>query len=94
MSPCLRRVRTASGATAVQVVARERGQRRIVEHLGSARDQAGLAALTEVGRRRIAQTQGQGVLDSRPSRLRPAGPGWWWGVSASGLLWQVLTQAL
>ena len=37
MSPFIRKVRTASGATAVQIVAKEHGVRRIVEHLGSAR---------------------------------------------------------
>lgn len=36
MSPYLRQVKTASGATAVQVVVKENGVRRIVEHLGSA----------------------------------------------------------
>ena len=42
MSPYLRRVKTASGATAVQVVAKEHGVRRIVEHLGSAHDETKL----------------------------------------------------
>lgn len=37
MSPYLRQVKTVSGATAVQVVAKDHGVRRIVEHLGSAR---------------------------------------------------------
>ena len=38
MSPFVRKVKTASGATAVQVVAKDHGVRRIVEHLGSAHD--------------------------------------------------------
>ena len=50
MSPYLRRVRTVSGATAVRVVAEEHGVRRIVEHPGSAHDEAGPAALMEAGR--------------------------------------------
>ncbi|WP_413543297.1 hypothetical protein [Citricoccus nitrophenolicus] len=34
----IRRVKTASGATAVQLVEKRRGVRQIVEHLGSAHD--------------------------------------------------------
>ena len=58
MSPYLRQVKTASGATAVQVVAKEHGVRRIVEHLGSAHDEA---ALMRLGRQRLLV--GQQVLD-------------------------------
>ena len=65
MSPYLRRVKTASGATAVQVVAKENGVRRIVEHLGSARDEAELAALMHLGRQRLLA--GQQVLDLGPA---------------------------
>ena len=36
MSPYLRKVKTRSGATAVQIVEKRHGQRVIVEHLGSA----------------------------------------------------------
>ena len=61
MSPYLRQVKTASGATAVQVVAKEHGVRRIVEHLGSAHDEAEPAALMRLGRRRLLA--GQQVLD-------------------------------
>ena len=61
MSPYLRQVKTASGATAVQVVAKEHGVRRIVEHLGSAHDEAELAALIRLGRQRLLA--GQQVLD-------------------------------
>ena len=61
MSPYLRQVKTASGATAVQVVAKDHGVRRIVEHLGSAHDEAELAALMRLGRRRLLA--GQQVLD-------------------------------
>lgn len=38
----LRKFKTASGITAVQVAAKENGVRRIVEHLGSAHDEAEL----------------------------------------------------
>jgi len=53
LSPYLRQVKTASGATAVQVVAKDHGVRRIVEHLGSAHDEAELAALMRLGRQRL-----------------------------------------
>ena len=61
MSPYLRKVKTASGATAVQVVAKSGGVRRIVEHLGSAHDEAELAALMHLGHQRLLA--GQQVLD-------------------------------
>ena len=63
MSLFLRKVRTASGATAVQIVSKSGGVRRIVEHLGSAHDEAGREALLEAGRQKIAAGQGQGLLD-------------------------------
>ena len=50
----MRKVKTASGATAVQIVSKSGGVRRIVEHLGSARNKTELAALLEVGRQKIA----------------------------------------
>ena len=57
MSPYLRQVRTASGATAVQIVSKSGGVRRIVEHLGSAHDEA-----DEVG----GQAPGDGGAVRRP----------------------------
>mgnify|MGYP001745586470 CR=1 FL=1 len=89
----MRKVRTASGATAVQIVSKSGGVRRIVEHLGSAHDETEVAALLEVGRQRIAAWQGQGLLDLES--LEPA-PGHTGLVGAtvvskrSGLLWDVL----
>ena len=50
MSPFIRKVRTASGATAVQIAVKEHGVRRIVEHLGSAHTEAELAVLVQAGR--------------------------------------------
>ena len=55
----MRKVKTASGATAVQIVSKSGGVRRIVEHLGSAHDETEL----EAGRQKIAAWQGQGLLD-------------------------------
>ena len=96
MSPYLRRVKTASGATAVRVVAEEHGVRRIVEHPGSAHDEAGPAALMEAGRRRIAAEQGQGLLDLEslgPAPGRTSLNGVVVESGRSGLLWDVLHGA-
>lgn len=57
----LRKVKTASGATAVQIARREHRRDVVIEHLGSAHTEAELAALMQVGRRKIEE--GQGVLD-------------------------------
>ena len=46
----IRKVRTASGATAVQLAERREGRDRVLEHLGSAHTDAELAALMEIGR--------------------------------------------
>ena len=50
VSPLVRKVKAASGLTAVQIVSESGGVRRIVEHLGSAHDETGLEVLLEVGR--------------------------------------------
>lgn len=72
MSPFLRKVRTASGAVAVQIVEKKHGQRRILEHLGSAHSEAELAALVEVGTRKL--NAGQEQLDlGLDGRGAPAG---------------------
>jgi len=57
----LRKVKTASGATAVQIARREHQRDVVIEHLGSAHTDAELAVLMQVGRRKIEE--GQGVLD-------------------------------
>ena len=57
MSPYLRKVKTASGATAVQIVEKRRGVRTILEHLGSAHDEAELAALLRIGRDKLHENQ-------------------------------------
>ena len=49
----------------MQVVAKDHGVRRIVEHLGSAHDEAELAALMRLGRQRLLA--GQQVLDLGPA---------------------------
>ncbi|WP_330250390.1 IS1634 family transposase [Nocardia sp. NBC_00565] len=57
----VRKVRTASGAVAVQVASKDRGRVRIVEHVGSAHTDAELGILLERARRIVGG--GQGVLD-------------------------------
>lgn len=64
MSPFLRKVKTASGATAVQLVEKRGGVRKILEHLGSAHTEAELAALMLIGREKLAA--GQPELDFDP----------------------------
>ncbi|MEV4686159.1 hypothetical protein MRBLWH3_000250 [Microbacterium sp. LWH3-1.2] len=65
----VRKVRTGSGATAVQIARTDRGVQTIVEHLGSTHDGAQLAALVAIARERIAGMQ-QLDLES----LTPASP--------------------
>ena len=52
MSPFVRKVKTASGATAVQIVEKLNGRRRILEHVGSAHD-AELAMLVSTAQQRL-----------------------------------------
>ncbi|TGD83736.1 IS1634 family transposase [Mycolicibacterium sp. CH28] len=54
----VRKVRTASGAVAVQVVRKHRGQRTILAHVGSAHTDAELGILVEAARRIAAADQG------------------------------------
>src|SRR6202171_3679787 len=57
----VRTVKTASGAVAVQIVWSTRRGARQIEHLGSAHDDAEVAALKPAPRQRLAE--GQGALD-------------------------------
>lgn len=63
MSLRLRKVPTASGATAVQIVTKRHGKLTVIEHLGSAHSPAQLAALEEAGREKINESTGQLALD-------------------------------
>ncbi|MBL7502516.1 IS1634 family transposase [Frankia sp. CN7] len=58
----IRRVRTASGATAVQIAESVGGRRRIVAHVGSAHTEAELGVLVERARE-LLEAPGQGELD-------------------------------
>ena len=92
MAPFIRRVRTSSGATAVQIVEKRSGVRRIVEHIGSAHDELELAVLLQTARDRL--NAGQDELDlgldapqaASPLRAHVVG-------TASRILWQVLSDA-
>ncbi len=57
MSPYVRKVKTASVATAVQIAETVQGRRRIVEHLGSAHTDAELAVLIAVAKGKIEAGQ-------------------------------------
>ncbi len=57
----VRTVKTASGATAVQIVYSSRGGARRIEHLGSAHTEAEVVALKAAAAQRLAG--GQGELD-------------------------------
>ncbi|GAB93751.1 putative transposase [Gordonia rhizosphera NBRC 16068] len=68
----VRTVKTASGATAVQIVHSSRRGSREIEHLGSAHDEAAVAALKAVAAQRIAG--GQQELDLGLEVQSGAGP--------------------
>jgi len=70
--PYVRTVKTASGATAVQIVySFHRGSRQI-EHVGSAHSEAELELLKAAARQKLAA--GQGVLDLGLDTAAPGGP--------------------
>lgn len=85
----VRKVKTASGATAVQLAERREGRDKVIEHLGSAHTPAELTALLEAARAKVHP--GQGMLDLA---VNAAGLGQ--SVitgKRSALLWHVLTWA-
>ena len=71
MVPYVRTVKTASGATAVQIVCSSRRGARDIEHIGSAHDDAELAVLKAAAQQRMAA--GQGELDLELERTAAAG---------------------
>jgi hypothetical protein len=86
----VRTVKTASGATAVQIVHSTRRGSRDIEHLGSAHDEAELEALKAVARQRLAQDQLE--LDLGLEAAAGAGP---LEITASRMahLWDTLCRA-
>jgi len=92
VAPYVRKVRTASGATAVQIVQKRFGVRQIVEHLGSAHDELELALLLQVARERLAAGQDELDLGLEPA-LVGGTPAARVVSSSSRWLWQVLIDA-
>lgn len=90
----VRTVRTASGATAVQIVHASRRGARDIEHIGSAHDEAELAALRAVASRRLVA--GQDELDlglaAAVDAVASAGP-LRIVASRAGHLWDALCRA-
>ena len=78
----MRKVRTASGATAVQIAVKDGRRDKVIEHLGSAHSDAELAALMQIGRAKLHAGQDEldlgldpetdpqaAVIEARASRL-------------------------
>jgi hypothetical protein len=63
----VRKVKTASGATAVQIAERVAGRDKVLEHLGSAHSDAELTALLATARGRLHP--GQGEFDLSAGRV-------------------------
>lgn len=91
MGTFVRRVKTASGATAVQIV-HKRGRRVLnIEHIGSAHDEATLALLLQAADKRIHAGQETLPVPPEDSGGRPtAGPVV--TATASLVLWQALER--
>jgi hypothetical protein len=88
----VRTVKTASGATAVQIVYSNRRGARRMKHLGSANDEQELEALLAAARQQLADSQQE--LDLGLAAAAAAGPGPLQIVSSRmGLLWDALSSA-
>ena len=86
----VRTVKTSSGATAVQIVWSSRRGSRSIEHLGSAHDPAGLAALKAAAAQRLAAGQTEldlGVAERSASEPLPI------TSSRAAHLWDALCRA-
>jgi hypothetical protein len=90
----VRTVKTASGATGVQIVHSSRRGSRTIEHLGSAHDEGELAALKAAARQRLAQGQGELDLGLDPAAVASASGGPLQIVcSRAEHLWEALGRA-
>jgi hypothetical protein len=90
----IRKVPTASGARAVQIVHKQGREVLGIEHIGSAHDEAQLAVLMEVARQRLLP--GQDTFDlTSPAATSSSGSGAGARVAgmSSRLLWDVLAGA-
>ena len=89
MASFVRKVPTASGAQAVQIVHKRGRQVTGIEHIGSAHEESGLALLLEIARQRLHP--GQGELDLESAGM--VGLGARVVSTHSRVLWRVLTGA-
>lgn len=94
MSPYVRTVKTASGATAVQIVYSMRRGSRQMEHVGSAHDDAEVELLKAAAYQRLHAGQGEldlGLGDPAAGGVRRGGP---LPITASRMdhLWDALTR--
>lgn len=89
----VRTVKTASGATAVQIVHSSRKGSRDIEHIGSAHDDAQLELLKAAARQRLAAGQGEFDLGLDADRAGKAGGPLPITSSRMGHLWDALSQA-
>jgi Transposase DDE domain len=94
VSPYVRTVKTASGATAVQIVYSSRRGLRDIEHIGSARDDAGVELLKAAARQRLAAGQGQLDFGLDAAGSAVGGPGGPLPITSSrmGHLWDALCR--
>lgn len=88
----MRKVKTSSGATAVQIVEKVRGQRKILEHIGSAHTEGELAALIAVARGKITAGQQPLELGLEPEAQVRSGGDAVVRRHSRELLWQTLTS--
>ena len=88
----VRKVVTASGATAVQVCEKVGGQQKVLAHIGSAHDEVSLALLMDKARNWL-QVPGQDELDLEGLGGPADGGGPRTIGSVSALLWEVLEVA-
>jgi transposase len=82
----IRKVRTASGATAVQIAHKSHGRITRIEHLGSAHTESELSLLLSLARQRLQGSQQSLFTESGDHGLKIG-----LRQSFSGLLWQCLT---
>ena len=89
----MRTAKTTSGAMAVQIVHSSRRGSKDIEHLGSAHDEEGLAALKAAARHRLAL--GQAELDLGLCAVQAAAAGGPLQITSSrmGYLWDALVSA-
>lgn len=95
MGSFVRKVRTASGATAVQIM-HKRGRRVLgIDHIGSARTEAELALLQAIAHQRLHAGQDELPFEQVTGGRRPAvGAGWYATVTGTSslVLWQALER--